>query len=83
MVSKELAAALYPEDNIEVLDEIRPVNIERREIDSNQLGLLLRLPESDRVKSNVRRITIERDFGGPTPGFLDIQVFVKYFKVNI
>lgn len=46
------------------------MNIETREIETNQRALLLRLPESDQVKSNVRRITIS----GLTPAIGEIQV---------
>ena len=75
LVSKALTAALYPGENIEILDEIHPVNIEVREVDTTTVAVLLRLPENDQVKSNVRRITIERDFGVITPEFLETQVW--------
>ena len=75
LVSKALTAALYPGENIEILDEIHPVNVEVREVDTTTVAVLLRLPENDQVKSNVRRITIERDFGGITPEFLETQVW--------
>lgn len=72
LTSKTSTAAAYRNLNpaIDVLDEIRPVNIETREIETNQRALLLRLPESDQVKSNVRRITIS----GLTPAIGEIQV---------
>ena len=72
MISKASTAAFYPtlEPAIDVLDEIRPVDVKLREIETNQRAVLLRLPESDQVKSNVRRVAIS----GLTPGIRDIQV---------
>ena len=68
--SKVLTAALYPDKGIEIMDEVRPVNIQTQEIETNKIAMLLRLPENDRVKSNVRRISIE----GLTPAISHIQV---------
>ena len=72
MISKASTAAFYPtlDPAIDVLDEIRPVDVKLREIETNQRAVLLRLPESDQVKSNVRRVAIS----GLTPGVRDIQV---------
>ena len=74
MVSKLTTARLYPEEGIEEFDEIRPVNTETQNIETNNLALLLRLPESDQVRSNVRRVTIVRPIGSIASEFLDIQV---------
>ena len=74
MVSKLTTARLYPEEGIEEFDEISPVNTETKNIETNHLALLLRLPESDHVRSNVRRITIMRPAGGIASGFLEMQV---------
>ena len=56
--SKVLTAALYPDQGIEIMDEVRPVNIKIQKIKINQIAAILRLPENDQVKSNVRRISI-------------------------
>ena len=55
------------------MDEVRPVNIKTREIETDQIAVLLRLPENDQVKSNVRRISI----GGLTPAISHIQVDLR------
>ena len=59
MVNSGYIAALYPQLNIDAMKEVRPVETEFRRIDSELSILLLRLPESDQVKSNVKRITID------------------------
>ena len=68
--SKLLTAALYPDEGIEIMDEVRPVNIETQDIEINKIAVLLKLPENDQVKSNVRRISIR----GVTPAISHIQV---------
>ena len=62
MISKASTAAFYPtlDPAIDVLDEIRPVDVKLREIETNQRAVLLRLPESDQVKSNVRSIVAKK-----------------------
>ena len=52
-------AALYPQLHIDPLKEVRPVDSELRQINDQLSILLLRLPESDQIKSNVKRISID------------------------
>ena len=42
-----------------VLKEVRPVETKFHTVDDNYAYMLLRLPESDQVKSNIRKITID------------------------
>ena len=65
-------SALYPQLNFDVMKEVRPVHWDHREIADDHSVLifrfafqvsgsvlLFRLPESDQVKSNVKRVTID------------------------
>ena len=52
-------SALYPQLNFDVMKEIRALHMDVRTIDENHHVLIFRLPESDQVKSNMKRVTVD------------------------
>lgn len=52
-------SAQYPQLNFDVMKEIRALHLDVRTIDENHHVLIFRLPESDQVKSNVKRVTVD------------------------
>ena len=77
MVNSGHIKSLYPQLNIDAMKEVRPVDTKLRRISSEVLILLLRLPENDQVKSNVKRIGIDFE------SFLDQSVDLELAEVML
>ena len=78
-MNSEYIAGLYPQLNIDAMKEVRQVETKFRRIDSELSILLLRLPESDQVRSNVKRITIDYAsiLDQPRPEELNFEVILS------
>ena len=83
MVNSGFIKSLYPELNIDAMKEVRPVDTEIRQIRPEVSILLLRLPENDQVKSNVKRITMDFESFVDQRVDLDLVEVMFYNVVNL